>query len=411
MITRDNYEEFFLSYVDNELPAETRLAVEHFVAANPDLREELEMLVQCRLEPESDTLFPGKHNLLQYEESLLLYVDGELDEAGRKTVEEQTFREPRIGLELERLKMTVSEPDAAIVYRDKESLYHPVKRRRVVMMPWLQATAAAAVIGIVVVLLLPHGHKINVPATAVVKNNPAAVTPPDASTLYSGKNASTATPPDKPTLPAPAVAEKARSADNSASTMLAMTNKPTTNGTRGTNTLTHAGGATNTTPPAAHGTHPTAHPATASPGLVSTDPTAASGGVTVIAGTAPSNSTAALNSTAASKSTAASNSTATSNPATTLDPTTPSRTEKAAATLVAAVNIPKEQRSFATQALLREAQEEGEGAMADNMPPTTGKTKLRGLFRRVTRTFGKTADRDDDGQRQVSISVFQVALK
>jgi hypothetical protein len=79
--------------------------------------------------------------------------------------------------------------------------------------------------------------------------------------------------------------------------------------------------------------------------------------------------------------------------------------------MVAAVNIPKEQSSFATQALLKEAQGEGNGDMADNMPPATGKTKLRGLFRRVTRAFGKTAERDDDGQRQVSISVFQVALK
>lgn len=79
-------------------------------------------------------------------------------------------------------------------------------------------------------------------------------------------------------------------------------------------------------------------------------------------------------------------------------------------TTVAAVNIPRDESSFATQALLRE-QESGNTDMADNMPSAAGKTKLRGLFRRVTRAFGKTADRDDDGQRQVLISAFQVALK
>ena len=384
MITRENYEEFFLSYVDNELPAETRLAVEHFVAANPDLREELETLLQCRLEPESDAVFPDKHSLLQYEGSLLLYVDGELDEAGRKTVEALASREPRIGLELERLKMTVSRPETSIVFPDKERLYHPAKRRRVVMMPWLRATAAAAVVGIVVVLVLPHGHKTNAPATAVVKNNPAAVTPPDTSPLYSGRNASTATPPDQPRLPAPAVAENA-------------IHRP--------NALTHTAGQANTTPHGPNGARPTAHSAAASTQLAATDPTAAPGGVTGMTGTAASNSTTA------SSSTTGSNSTAGSNPTTTLGPTTPSRTEKAAANSIAAVNIPKEQRSFATQALLSEAQEERDGDMAGNTPPTTGKTKLRGLFRRVTRTFGKTADRDDDGGRQVSISVFQVALK
>jgi hypothetical protein len=78
---------------------------------------------------------------------------------------------------------------------------------------------------------------------------------------------------------------------------------------------------------------------------------------------------------------------------------------------VAALYIPKEQSSFATQALLKEAQEQRNSDVVDNMPQPTGKTKLRGLFRKVTRAFGKTADRDDDGERQVSISVFQVALK
>lgn len=390
MITRENYEEFFLSYVDNELPAETRLAVERFVAANPDLREELETLIQCRLEPESGAVFPDKHKLLQYEESLLLYVDDELDEAGRKSVEELTQREPHYAKELKHLQSTVSEPDAAILFPDKESLYHPAKRRRVVMMPWLQATAAAAVIGIVVVLLLPHGHKTDAPVTAVAKNNSRTVTPPVTSPLYTGRNASTATLPDKPTLQAPALAETA---------------------VHRANASTPATGATNTTPDARTATHKTAQPATAATALASTDPTTAPDRMTAVTGTTASKSTATSNATAASNATVASNSTAALNRVTAADPTTSARTEKAAVTSVAVVNIPKEQRSFATQELQNEAREEGDGDVAANTPSTTGKTKLRGLFRRVTRTFGKTADRDDDGSRQVSISVFQVALK
>ena len=379
MITRENYEEFFLSYVDNELPAETRLAVERFVAAHPDLREELDTLLQCRLQPEYDPVFPDKNSLLQYEESFLLYIDGELDDAGRKAVEEQVHGQPHMAQELERLQLTVSRPDTAIVFPNKEILFSPAKRRRVVMMPWLQAGVAAAVVAAVVFLALPHGKKSDVlpgvAATApgnAVKNRPSTVTPPATSPLYSvKKDEATRTEKDlatanavkngmttkpaltkTPTLPAPAVAERAPLADTSSrSTALAVT-RPTSTKTS-TSPMTSANAMTS-----AHSTS-------------LTDPTG------------PANAM------------------------------TSSGQEKAAVptTMVAAVYIPKEQSSFATQALLKEAQEQGKDDVVDNMPPPTGKTKLRGLFRKVTRALGKTADRDDDGQRQVSISVFQVALK
>jgi hypothetical protein len=77
------------------------------------------------------------------------------------------------------------------------------------------------------------------------------------------------------------------------------------------------------------------------------------------------------------------------------------------------VVIPREESSFATQALQHENENhdpENNILVADESP-APGKGKLRGLFRRVTRTFGKTADRDSDGQREVLVGAFQIALK
>ena len=44
-IDRNNYEEFFLLYVDGELDATQQLAVENFVQQNPDLAVELKMIL------------------------------------------------------------------------------------------------------------------------------------------------------------------------------------------------------------------------------------------------------------------------------------------------------------------------------------------------------------------------------
>ncbi|HXO75668.1 MAG TPA: hypothetical protein VN824_10545, partial [Puia sp.] len=72
------------------------------------------------------------------------------------------------------------------------------------------------------------------------------------------------------------------------------------------------------------------------------------------------------------------------------------------------VRIPKELSSFATQALLEEDNEKAVASVPE--PASPGKNKLRGLFRKVARTFGKTADRDGEGKREVLISAFQVAV-
>src|SRR5882757_9618625 len=190
MITSENYEEYFLLYIDNELSVTERTAVEMFVADNPHLREEWIALLQCRVHPDERETFRHKELLLQ--QDLLSYIDGELDEEGNRAVQEFVGRYPSKAIELQQLLLTVSEPDCSITFPDKESLYRTDRNRRIILLPWVRAGIAAAVIGLVALLLLTTRHRNEPSAPSGIastkKNLAPPVTPSVASPLHSSGN-------------------------------------------------------------------------------------------------------------------------------------------------------------------------------------------------------------------------------
>ena len=149
-INRNNYEEFFLLYADNELNAETRLAVENFIEQNTDLAVELDMLLKTKSAPEQ-MLFNDKDLLLRtegnsinetnYEEYFLLYIDNELSTAKREEVEMYVLQHPKLQKEFINLKQVILTPET-ISYGNKEDLYRTEKKRTVYMRPWRLAAAA-----------------------------------------------------------------------------------------------------------------------------------------------------------------------------------------------------------------------------------------------------------------------------
>ena len=136
-INRNNYEEFFLLYVDGELNTEERLAVENFVQQNTDLAVELEMLMHTQFHPE-EIVFTDKETLLRtegetinernYEEYFLLYIDNELSLSKRGEVEMYVLQHPKLQDEFTTLKQTILTPEA-ISYGDKKDLYRTERRR------------------------------------------------------------------------------------------------------------------------------------------------------------------------------------------------------------------------------------------------------------------------------------------
>jgi anti-sigma factor RsiW len=67
-ITLNNYEEWLLLYIDEELTPDQKITVETFAAANPAIQEELHLLQQAKLQPEENIVFANKGSLLRTEE-------------------------------------------------------------------------------------------------------------------------------------------------------------------------------------------------------------------------------------------------------------------------------------------------------------------------------------------------------
>lgn len=68
IVNETNYEEFYLLYTDNELETVLRKEVELFAASKPHFQQELNLLMEARIQPETAIVFPDK-SLLYKEES------------------------------------------------------------------------------------------------------------------------------------------------------------------------------------------------------------------------------------------------------------------------------------------------------------------------------------------------------
>jgi hypothetical protein len=159
-INRHNYEEYFILYADNELSLAERHMVESFVENHPDLKEELQILLQSRLIPDNNIVFENKDELLKtsgsgvinlanYQEWLLLYVDDELTAEQKSDVEKFTAANQAVQQELVILQKTKLLPEE-IAFPFKASLYHQPEKVIVLQLAlWRKRVyriAAAAVV-------------------------------------------------------------------------------------------------------------------------------------------------------------------------------------------------------------------------------------------------------------------------
>lgn len=167
-INRNNYEEYFILYADNELKLAERKMVEDFVAIHTDLKEEFDLVLQMKLDPEDQMPFPDKSSLFkpmelqddQYQPEpgqldMLMYLDNELEEEDRLKFEQKLKTDKKIREEFDIFLNARAEPDFKVVFPDKSLLYrHTEKSAPIIRITWVRVAIAAAVLFIAGLLWL-----------------------------------------------------------------------------------------------------------------------------------------------------------------------------------------------------------------------------------------------------------------
>lgn len=184
-INRNNYEEYFLLYTDNELSQAERKMVEIFVNENPDLKEEFCMLKLTINVPDEDLKLEDKSFLYKsvnalnesnYEEFFVLYHDKELFQKERNDVENFVAQHAELKTEFQLIGKAKLTPDNEVVYPDKTGLYRKEKTGKVISISFWRYAVVAVLLGFGLWISVPYftNHHETTPQTAQV--NPAKKT-------------------------------------------------------------------------------------------------------------------------------------------------------------------------------------------------------------------------------------------
>lgn len=182
-ITRDNYEAFFLDYLEGRLEENMIDEFLDFLELNPDLKKELHLFESIHL-PEEQIVFPGKVQLYKsaaeeksaIEIKTIAFMEGDLEKQERESFETYLSQHPELQREYDLFLKTRLVADSRIVYPYKPNLYK--KSGTLLLLNWaLWAAAAVFLFWGIHALFQPDnqtGLPGNGPQIASVKQPPVA---------------------------------------------------------------------------------------------------------------------------------------------------------------------------------------------------------------------------------------------
>jgi len=164
MINLQNYEEYFVRYLDGELSQEEVNEVNLFLQYHPELKQELEAFRAVILPLENSIQFSGKENLKKgitaanREDYFIRKIEKQLSPGEENELEEFLRFNPQFSRDQKLFEATLLSADSSIVFPNKKSLKKRDGRIIPIGMRYVWMTTAAACL---ILLLILKGFNWN----------------------------------------------------------------------------------------------------------------------------------------------------------------------------------------------------------------------------------------------------------
>lgn len=169
-INRSNYEEYFIDYFDGYLNREIKEELFAFLSSNPDLEKEFIEFEQLQ-DKQQEVVYKHKDQLKKrlvdlgpvnnetIDEYSIAYLEGELNESEKHTLQEAIKDNPLWLKTFKLYQLTKVEPDVRLRFLFKRKVKHFVLDRKIVLKTF-GYTAAAAMLILAVFLFNPDDENI-----------------------------------------------------------------------------------------------------------------------------------------------------------------------------------------------------------------------------------------------------------
>lgn len=175
-INRNNYEPFFIDYLDGNLDEKEVDDFLEFIQDNPDLKTELELAKPVQIEPETK-IFNGKEKLFkelydlepEFNRAAVERLEGDLSENEKEAFDAYLLSHPEKQKDFAQFNKTKLQADKSIFFNKKHKLFHKSFGKTVLL--WSMRAAAILVLALSFYLFFERSSSEIVPQDNIARND------------------------------------------------------------------------------------------------------------------------------------------------------------------------------------------------------------------------------------------------